>query len=372
MPKRKINVALVGCGYIAENVHLPLLTNHKYARVMAVCDKNKERAVSIANKFGIAKAYDDFEDMLEKCNAIDIIDICTPPQTHGELIKKSLKRGYPCMVEKPFTLTTKEAEEVIDLSRKTGLKVYVIHNYSFVPCMRKAKSIVLKGKLGRIKLVETSYFTDIRKERYYDAKHWTHELPAGILSTEITPHLIMLLLDFLDEIVEAKVLLAKSNLNPHMSADELKMIMASKDGAIGHLSLSYNSPMIFHTLNIFGDRGLLSIDFLTQTTVFHKIPSDISITDRISKSKFIRSRWAVEDVVWRLTSLLNVSIRVAFGRYRMLAEGHRFLFQRCFEDLNGTSHYPVDINKCYEVVRLLNVIYARAKGAIGATYDYYL
>jgi predicted dehydrogenase len=96
MPKRRINVALVGCGYIAENVHLPLLTNHKSARVIAVCDVNREKAVGIANKFGIAEAYDDFEDMLEKCNAIDIIDICTPPQTHGELIKKSLKRGYPC------------------------------------------------------------------------------------------------------------------------------------------------------------------------------------------------------------------------------------------------------------------------------------
>jgi predicted dehydrogenase len=361
MLKRKINVALVGCGYIAENVHLPLLTNHKSARVVAVCDVNRERAISIADKFGIAKAYDDFEDMLEKCNAIDIIDICTPPQTHGELIKKSLKRGYPCIVEKPFTLTTKEAEEVIDLSKKTGLKVYVIHNYSFVPCMRKAKSMVLKGKLGRIKLVETSYFTDIRKERYYDATHWTHELPAGILSSEITPHLVMLLLDFLDKIVEAKVLFAKSNLNSHTSAEELKMILISNDGATGHLSLSFNSPMIYHALNIFGDKGLLFIDFLTQTTVFHRIPSDISITDQISKSKFIRGRWAVEDVMWRLTSLLNVGVRTAFGRYKMLAEGHRFLFQRCFEDLNSLSHYPADINKCYEVVRLLNVIYAKAE-----------
>jgi predicted dehydrogenase len=49
-------------------------------------------------------------------------------------------------------------QEVIDLSRKTGLKVYIVHNYSFVPCMRKAKSTVLKEKPGRIRLVETSYF----------------------------------------------------------------------------------------------------------------------------------------------------------------------------------------------------------------------
>jgi predicted dehydrogenase len=346
--KRTFKVVLVGCGYIARKVHLPLLTHFKDVKVSAVCDIDKVKASRMAEDFNVPRIYTDVETMLEE-EEPDLVDICTPPATHGDILKRSLSLGYPCMVEKPLTTTTIEADEVIRISKDKGVGLYVLHTYSFLPCVRRARQFIANNSIGEVINVETHYFTSLQRERYKHSDHWVHKLPGGILNSEITPHLLMLLLEFLGDINDVKVFTYKLSDFPYIFADELRMVLRSTN-SVGYLCLSFNSPILHHSLNIVGKKGYLSIDFFTNAVVYHKsMPLQ-------TPSSFLRGMWALKDISQRITSLLLTTTNVMLGRQKLLMDGHRYLMRECFKSLRGESQYPVDLGKCREVVRLIEFI----------------
>ncbi len=356
----KYNVALLGCGYIAREVHIPVLAKLKNIKITSVCDINESKALEISRKFGIRKVYTQLQDML-KNEKIDIIDICTPPESHAMLIKEVLKEGFPCIVEKPLAIRVEEADEIIELSKKKGVKVYVMHNYSFLPVVRKAKQMVNIGKIGEIIEVETRYFTPLKGERYYHSEHWVHALPAGVLTSELLPHLLMLVIDFIDhKIVKENIFIAKRCDLPYIKADELRISLITSNNVFGYIGLSYNSPTLYHTLDIFGEKGIISIDFFTHTLTCRKA-SPTSSNIEYSKKVHLRGLWALTEIFQKIYSLTEVGIKTIIGSYNVLSEGHKFLFQECFKDLEGKSKYPIDINKCREVVRLMESVYKSIK-----------
>lgn len=99
---KKVRVGLVGCGFIAE-LHM-----HAYRRVYGVAVEIRavvsrgEGAVSFAAKFGIPQTYRDYTALLNDPN-IDVIDLCTPPATHAEMIVACMQAGKHVICEKPFT-----------------------------------------------------------------------------------------------------------------------------------------------------------------------------------------------------------------------------------------------------------------------------
>ncbi|MCL0052920.1 Gfo/Idh/MocA family oxidoreductase [Dehalococcoidales bacterium] len=133
-----VKIALVGTGYIANRVHLPILRKLKEARVVALCDSNEDRARQTAHYFQVPKFYTDFEKMLAQEN-VDIVDICTPSVTHASLILQALRAGFNCLVEKPLALQVDEANEIIETANSLGLEVHVIHNIPLPPVYKKRK-----------------------------------------------------------------------------------------------------------------------------------------------------------------------------------------------------------------------------------------
>jgi len=351
--KRRFRVAMVGCGFIAKEVHLPLMTHFKEVEVTAICDIDEQKALRISEDFGVPRVYTDVEVLLEK-EKLDLVDICTPPATHGDILKRVLGVGYPCMVEKPLTTTSVDAEEVVKISKDKGIGLYVLHTFSFLPCVRKARRILANNGIGKVAGVETRYLTSLQKERYAHCDHWTHKLPGGILNSEPTPHLLMLLLEFVGDIKDVKVFTYKLSSFPYVAADELRMIFSSTSST-GCLYLSFNSPILYHSLDLIGDKGYLSIDFFSNTIIYHKAMTCDSTLSQ-ARSSVSRGMWTLRDISQRVTSLLSTTISVMLGRQRMLMEGHRFLMRECFRSIEGKSQYPVDLQKCREVVRLIEII----------------
>jgi predicted dehydrogenase len=230
-----------------------------------------------------------------------------------------------------------------------------LHNYSYVPCIRNARHAIAGGKLGRVILAETRYFTSLQRERYYAADHWIHKLPGGVFS-DILPHLLMLLLDFVGVVVaESKVLTMKRSDLSYVVADELKMTMTSASKVVGYVGLSFNSPVLYHTTDVICEQGVLFVDHVTGTVVYRKSPG-LALTDREAGSAVSRGSWALQEILQKSAGFVTVAANTALGRYRLLAEGHRFLFEECFRALNSGSEYPVSLEKCREVVRLLESV----------------
>jgi predicted dehydrogenase len=351
MIDKTIKVGLIGSGFISEEVHLPVWSKLPNVKVTAICDKDEKKLRETARRFKVPKGYSDLTEMLSQ-EKLDLVDICTPPDTHAALAIQTLELGSNCMVEKPMALTVADAERMIKTARERGLNLYVIHNYSFMPCIRKARSMVLKGEIGRLVSVDVKYLCSIEKERHCDESHWCYDYPGGILSTEITPHLVMLLLDFLGaQAVECiQVFKEKLSSYPHIQADELRAVVKG-DGTVGTLSLSYNSPFKLLTVYLVGTDGCIYTNASSQAVVKHRP------TNWGNKSATARGLESLGELYQLSAGLMTTGVNVILGRYAPMVEGHKYLMSRCYDNLVGRGEYPVDLYKSRQVVKILEEMF---------------
>ena len=131
-PLPTINVALLGCGQIAD-AHLSQIQRIPYANVVGVCDRHEELAYQAAKRYNIENYFDDLDTMLEKVKP-DIVHITTPAHTHYPLAMKLLESNCHVMVEKPFTRTLEETRAVLNAAQEKKLKICVGTTRTLIRC----------------------------------------------------------------------------------------------------------------------------------------------------------------------------------------------------------------------------------------------
>jgi len=143
-----LNVGVIGYGYwgpnVARNFHASAGVN-----LVGVSDSSKERVDLAKKNYPFIRGA---EDPLELVRAADIdaVAIVTPVTTHYELAKASLLAGKHVFVEKPFTATSDQAKELIDIASRSGLKIMVDHTFLFTGAVKKIKQVVDNGELGEL------------------------------------------------------------------------------------------------------------------------------------------------------------------------------------------------------------------------------
>lgn len=141
-----LNVGVIGYGYWGPNI-VRNLTDISGVAVKAVCDTNLEVLKKVKHKYPHIALSRNSRDILQS-SAIDAVAIITPVSTHFSLAKEALKNGKHIFVEKPFTATVKEAEELIQLAEKKRLKIMVDHTFVFNGAVRKIKELIDHDVLG--------------------------------------------------------------------------------------------------------------------------------------------------------------------------------------------------------------------------------
>ena len=121
---RVINAALCSFGLSGKVFHAPFLSIHPGFKFYAIWERSKDLARQI---YPDVKVFRTFEEMLAD-SAVDLVIINTPSYTHFEYAKKALLAGKNIIVEKPFTATVEQAEELVDLAKKNNLKLSVFQN----------------------------------------------------------------------------------------------------------------------------------------------------------------------------------------------------------------------------------------------------
>ncbi len=149
----KIRIGIVGCGFIANRKHLPMMTQHEDVEVVAFCDIIKERAVASAKQFGVpdAKIYEDYRQLIAR-EDIDAVHVCTPNSSHSEITIAALQSGKHVMCEKPMAKTSAEAKAMLEAAKATGKKLTIGYQNRFRSDSQFIKSICDKGELGDIYL----------------------------------------------------------------------------------------------------------------------------------------------------------------------------------------------------------------------------
>lgn len=138
---------LVGCGFFARN-QLHAWSETDGADIIAVCDRDAERARSYAAEFAIPAWYDT-ADILSS-GGFDFVDICTTMETHEELVALAVRHRVPVIVQKPFAPDIHTCRRIVANAATAGVPVMVHENFRFQKIFRRIRDILDSGEIGEL------------------------------------------------------------------------------------------------------------------------------------------------------------------------------------------------------------------------------
>jgi predicted dehydrogenase len=175
-------IAVIGCGGVSS-YHLAAYRAMKLD-VMALCDRNLEKAESRRREFfPKAAVFTDPRDILRR-DDIEVVDITTHPRDRVTLIAAAIRAGKHVLSQKPFVLDLDVGQRLIDLAEKKGVKLAVNHNGRYAPHLSYLRNVVSRGLIGEVfaahlachwnhEWIATTPFNDVHHIVLYDyAIHW--------------------------------------------------------------------------------------------------------------------------------------------------------------------------------------------------------
>jgi len=347
----KLKVGIVGSGLIADQRHIPsYLRIRKHTVIQAICDKNEDLARELARKYDIPRTYRDISDMLSGEN-LDIVDICTPPQTHGSLAIEALEHGSHVLLEKPMALKTSDCDLMIEASRTHGRKICVVHNIRFQPPFLEAKKIVAEGAIGEFMGMRI-LIADHREEMLLKKDHWIHKLPGGLIG-ETGPHPVYMSLAFIDKINDVDIC-AKSFLEHSWAPfDEFRLELEGEK-AVSSIIISYASNRRNFSIDIFGTEGALNIVF----------PSMLVL--RQGRNESMKP---ISIAYYQLGIASQIVTGVAMNAFKALTArlrvGHDVVIEKFVNSILNGYPAPVTAEEGRETVRVMEMIVERLREKYG-------
>jgi predicted dehydrogenase len=143
-----IGVAMIGCGGIALQNHLPGFDLCPQAKVVALCDSNPEVLERAKKQTGIAMGFIDYNNVLRQADVAAVV-IATPNFTHAPIALAAIAAGKHVLCEKPIAMNLPEAKQMLAAAQAAGIVHMTAFTYRFVPAMRYMAHLVKSGVIGR-------------------------------------------------------------------------------------------------------------------------------------------------------------------------------------------------------------------------------
>lgn len=166
---KKLRVAIVGCGRIAELYKEVFKELSDRVEVVYAVDIDIERAKSFAKGLEGCIAITDYKQCFN--NNIDVMHIATPHNLHAAMAIEAMRNKINVLTEKPMAITLKDSDEMIKVSEEEGVKLGVIFQTRYVKGCMDIKKLIEEGKLGKI-VAARSYLSWKREDSYYKQSDW--------------------------------------------------------------------------------------------------------------------------------------------------------------------------------------------------------
>ena len=345
---RKVRAVVIGSGLIAGKKHIPAFRRlgHK-TELVAICDLNLSAAKDVAGRFGIPKAYSDVAEML-RTEKPELVDICTPPQTHTRLAIEAMEHGCHVLIEKPMALTVDDCDQIVLAEKEYGVKVCVGHSDLFYEPFMKARQMVENGAVGKVRGMRiflstpTTYMTS-------RSEHWAHRLPGGVIG-ETGPHIVYMTLAFIPQIraVSADTLKVM-NEYPWSSFEDYRINLIGDD-AISSATVVYSTDEWAAKVEVLGDKGFLMMDLESMNVMQYRrrelkpVPVGLSL---------------LRDSFQLLGAFVSNAIRVATKKVRST---HEIIISEFADSILSGSAPPVSAEEGREAVRVLNMVVESIEG----------
>ena len=236
-----VRIGVIGYGYWGPNI-VRNFHGVDNCEVMVVCDKNEAALMRARRAYPHVPVATDFAQVLLSPE-VDAVAVITPVWTHFDLAKAALENGKHVFVEKPFTSTSAQAEELIELADRKNLKIMVDHTFLFSGAVRKIREIVDAGRLGPL-----YYFDSTR----VNLGLFQHDVSVV---WDLAPHDLSIMDHIITERPEAVVATGANHLNGH--ADMAFITVYFPRHMVAHINVNWLSPVKVRTTLIGGKDKML-------------------------------------------------------------------------------------------------------------------
>jgi predicted dehydrogenase len=254
----KIRYGILGCGRIAQR-HAQHAANT--GKLVAVCDVVPEKARELAASYQAA-AFNDVKGFLaENVGKIDVISICTPNGLHAEHSILALNMGYHVLCEKPMAISVSDCRRMIDTSKNTEKKLFIIKQNRYNPPVAAVKKILAEGQLGRIYSIQLNCFWNRNDDYYANSWKGTREWDGGTLFTQFS-HFVDLLYWFFGDVEDVHAMGANYHHNGVIEFEDTGVVLLKfKNGAIGSINYTVNAfaKNMEGSLTLFAENGTIKI-----------------------------------------------------------------------------------------------------------------
>jgi predicted dehydrogenase len=148
----RIRVGVIGCGYWGPNL-IRNFAEIPESELVVVVDLREKRLAHIRLRYPAIQTTRDYKDLLSM--GLDAVVIATPPATHFHIARDCLENGLHTLVEKPLTLSSRDAQALVDLADARDLRLMVGHTFEYNPAVRALKNMIESADLGQVYYVDS-------------------------------------------------------------------------------------------------------------------------------------------------------------------------------------------------------------------------
>ncbi|KCZ71730.1 putative dehydrogenase [Candidatus Methanoperedens nitroreducens] len=249
---KKIKLAIIGCGAVAEVFHIPTLQRMPEFEIVALVDANEERAKELKNKYSLnCETFSDYKKVLSK--DIDAVFILTPPKFHSQIAIECAEAGKHIFCEKPMETSLEKAKDMVEASEKAGVKLMVGLNFRFIPQFKKVHELIEKGFLGHLIGASSTFFTNASV--WPSKSKFQYSREGGGALFEMGCHHMDLIRWYLGDI--RNVFGNIKTLNKDITIDDTANVyMEFKNGAAANLAVVWGDLSI-NEIRVYGDGGFI-------------------------------------------------------------------------------------------------------------------
>jgi len=246
-----LKVGLMGCGRIAQSVHLPVLTHLPKVELVAVAEADPERLKKAHRLVPKAVIFNHYEKLL-KMKEVEAVIICLPNTLHAEAAIASLQQGKHVYLEKPLAASLEQARRVLEVWQNTRLVGMIGFNYRFNPLYRATQQHLQAGRLGKLVGARSIFSTTSR-----NLPDWlqTRSTGGGVLLNLASHHSDLIRFFFGQEVREVF-----ASLRSLQSEDDSAMLQLKLSDGLMIQSLFSISSIEEDRFEVYGQTGKLFVD----------------------------------------------------------------------------------------------------------------
>lgn len=335
----KIGISIIGCGYIG-NRHARHISENPSSQLIGCYDIDENKTKQFISNFPQAQVYSSITELVND-PAVEVVSVCTPNGNHYHSAKQVLEAGKHVIIEKPITLSSTDAQHLIDIANQRGKKIFVVKQNRYNAPVQALKKLIDDHKLGKVFMVTVNCFWN-RNSDYYTKSNWKgkKDIDGGTLFTQFS-HFIDIFYYLFGDIDNISGIITNANHKGLIEFEDCGVFFFTfNNGAIG--SLNYTTTSFERNME-----GSITV-FAENATI--KLGGQY-----LNKLEYQRTAG------FDIKNLPEEGPANDYGYYQGSMSNHDKVIQNVVDVLNGRSEIMTSAEDGMKVVHIIERMYAVAK-----------